>query len=315
MSKIRQPLGRGLEALIRPNGNPQNLNDVQNSAKNTLSENPSEGIHKISVSLIDPNPFQPRTEFDQSALDELKQSIISNGLIQPITVRKWGERYQLISGERRWRAFSQIGYSEIPAYIIEVASDELMIAMALIENIQRERLNPIEVALAYKKLMEDCKLTQEEISERVGKERSTIANSIRLLKLPVQVQESLIKEEISMGHARALVNLPSVSAQLSILKQIKEQGLSVRKVEALVKQNSESFEPTSDLKNKTHQQKKHNDFSAQPIVEKLQRVFGTKVQLRQKSDGAGEIQIEYYSLDEFDRLIELFDIIEKHNNP
>jgi len=314
MSKLRPPLGRGLDALIRPNGNQLNRSNEHYSENSSSNENPSEGIHKIPISSIDPNPFQPRTEFDQTALDELKQSIISNGLIQPITVRKWGERYQLISGERRWRAFTQIGYSEIPAYIIEVASDELMIAMALIENIQRERLNPIEVAVAYKKLMDECKLTQEEISERVGKERSTIANSIRLLKLPLQIQESLIKEDISMGHARALVNLPSVTAQLSILKQIKEEGLSVRKVEALVKQAIEGTDTKPASKNKVTSHKHDIDAGIQPIVEKLQRVFGTKVLLKQKSSGGGEIQIEFYSLDDFDRLLELFDLIEKNNS-
>lgn len=314
MSKVRPPLGRGLDALIRPNGNPLNPSNENYPGNQSSSENTSEGIHKIPVSFIDPNPFQPRSEFDQTALDELKQSIISNGLIQPITVRKWGERYQLISGERRWRAFMQIGYSEIPAYIIEVASDELMIAMALIENIQRERLNPIEVAVAYKKLMDECKLTQEEISERVGKERSTIANSIRLLKLPVQIQESLIKEDISMGHARALVNLPSVTAQLEILKQIKEEGLSVRKVESLVKQAIEGTDTKTGSKNRVVSHKHGSDAGIQPIIEKLQRVFGTKVLLKQKPGGGGEIQIEFYSLDDFDRLLELFDLIEKNNS-
>jgi len=162
--------------------------------------------------------------------------------------------------------------------------------------------------------MDECKLTQEEISERVGKERSTIANSIRLLKLPIQIQESLIKEDISMGHARALVNLPSVTEQLEILKKIKEEGLSVRKVEAMVKQAIEGTTTKEAPKHRGANSKQEGDAGIQTIVEKLQRVFGTKVLLKQKASGGGEIQIEFYSLDDFDRLLELFDIIEKNNS-
>ena len=169
-------------------------------------------------------------------MEELKKSILENGLIQPITVRRAeNNRYELISGERRLRACIEIGYREIPAYIIKVDSEESMLAMALIENIQREKLNPVEIGMAYKRLMDECHLTQEQIADKVGKDRTTVANSIRLLKLPKEILDSLITEKITPGHARALINIPSEAMQLDALKKIHEGGLSVRKVEQLVK--------------------------------------------------------------------------------
>lgn len=313
MSKIKQGLGRGLDALI----NSQNYfgideeRDTQDIKKETRNE--TEVISKLPVSKISPNPFQPRKNFDPEALNSLKKSIIANGLIQPITVRRNSlGNYELISGERRLRACSEIGYSEIPAYILDVVSDEIMLAMALIENIQRERLNPIEIGAAYKRLMEECSLTQEQIAERVGKDRSTVANSIRLLKLPPEIQNALIIDEISMGHARALINLPSPSMQIAILKKIKDGSLNVRKVELLVKKML--LEESSTRKIASVIKGKPDSANLNAVEDRLRRLFGTKVICKQKTNGAGEFIIEFYSLDELERLIEIFDTIEKYNN-
>ncbi|MFA6597662.1 MAG: ParB/RepB/Spo0J family partition protein [Ignavibacteriaceae bacterium] len=310
MNKMRTGLGRGLDALLKPStdviAQPQELEI--NSGKN-------ESLLRIKIENIFPNPFQPRMHFDQGALDELKASIFTNGLIQPITVRKFGEgQFQIVSGERRLRACKEIGLIDIPAYIIEVLSDDIMLSMAIIENIQREKLNPIEVGLAFKRLMEECSLTQEQIAERVGKDRTTVANSIRLLKLPQEIQDALIHDEISMGHARALINLPSHTMQLEALKRIKENSLSVRKVESLVKK----------MLTETSTQKKiltlktpggiSNSASLLALEDKLRKIFGTKVICKVKQDGTGDVTIEFYSSDELERLIDLFDLIEKNYN-
>lgn len=314
MSKIKPGLGRGLDALIKP----QNYQD-KNPANVDYSEIKKDDgkqvdiLAKIPVDSISPNPFQPRTTFEPEALDELKKSILSNGLIQPITVRRVEDHYELISGERRLRACKEIGYKDIPAYIIKVDSEETMLAMALIENIQREKLNPIEIGLAYKRLMDECHLTQEQIAEKVGKDRSTVANSMRLLKLPPEIQESLIKDELSSGHARALINLPNEKLQLYALNKIKEGNLSVRKVEQLVKKllmGDNAPKKTSSGSGKSQ------TFSASlsDVEDKLRRTFGTKVTCKQKQDGSGEVVIEFYSNEELERLFELFEIINQTYN-
>lgn len=314
MSKFKPGLGRGLDALI----NPKVKSDVDKeitvpSDKISTDDGKSvDIIAKINVKEIVPNPYQPRVEFDPVALEELKKSILENGLIQPITVRRGLESgYELISGERRLRACKDIGFSEIPAYIIKVETKEAMVALALIENIQREKLNAIEVALAYQRLMVECNLTQEEIADRVGKDRSTITNSIRLLKLPEPIQEALAKETISAGHARSLINLPNKKLQLQILDKIIKQGLSVRKVETLVREFLSAPPEKEQSRLKSVEDKEtaaHLD-----VESKLRRIFGTKVLCKQKKDGAGEVIIEFYSNDELERLFELFDIIEKNN--
>jgi len=311
MGKMKTGLGRGLDALI----NPQKYKDEEEVSPDYTNVGIDDGekidvLAKISVGNISPNPFQPRIHFDPDAFEELKKSILSNGLIQPITVRRVSNNnYQLIAGERRLKACREIGYKDIPAYIIKVDTEEAMLAMALIENIQREKLNPIEIGYAYKRLMDDCHLTQEQIAEKVGKDRTTIANSVRLLKLPKEIQDSLIMEEISSGHARALINLPSEELQLEALRRIKEGNLSVRKVEQLVKKlllstdskRTISFVPKSSVA----------FTNLKDIEDKLRKVFGTKVTCRQKSDGIGEIVIEFYSNDELERLFELIEIIDK----
>jgi ParB family chromosome partitioning protein len=314
MSKMKQVMGRGLDALIKPQNNDYLEAEINYTPNVNVSNKAEvETISKLQIRVISPNPFQPRQTFEPGALEELKKSILSNGLIQPITVRKIAENvYQLISGERRLRACTELGYSEIPAYILEVVSDELMLAMALIENIQREKLNAIEIGMAYKRLVDDCNLTQDQIAERVGKDRSTIANSIRLLKLPVEIQSALIREEISMGHARALINLPSASLQLFALERIKADNLNVRKVELLVKKLL--TERNSKQKKSTEIKTNSASANALDIEDKLRRLLGTKVLCKIKSGGAGEVIIEYYSLDELERLIELFELIENNRN-
>ncbi|MHB8906141.1 MAG: ParB/RepB/Spo0J family partition protein [Melioribacteraceae bacterium] len=315
MSNLKPGLGRGLDALINPQARNTLDKPVAVSGKDLQKDDgvSNDVLAKISVNLISPNPYQPRTEFDPQALDELKKSILENGLIQPITVRRVSkEHYELISGERRLRASKEIGLKEIPAYIIHVETKEMMLALSLIENIQREKLNAIEIANAYKRLMDECNLSQEEIAVKVGKDRTTVTNTIRLLKLPGKIQQSLIKNEISSGHARSLINLPDELLQLEILDKIIKQNLSVRNVEELVRKY---------LNAKNVKKKKitvpYNDLSSlsqKDLEGKLQGILGTKVICKQKKDGAGELIIEFYSLDELERLFELFEIIGKNYN-
>src|SRR5690606_12661396 len=312
MSKMKTGLGRGLDALI----NPQRFKEAEDKPADYTELQKDDGekndiLAKIPTGNIAPNPFQPRTHIEPEAFEELKKSILANGLIQPITVRRKGpDFYELISGERRLKACIAIGMKEIPAYIIKVDTDEAMLALALIENIQREKLNPIEIGSAYKRLMDECHLTQEQIAEKVGKDRTTVANTIRLLKLPKELQDSLIKEEITSGHARALINLPSEELQIEALRRIRENNLSVRKVEQLVKK----LVDTSETGKNTVTSTVRTSASAEirNIEDRLQKIFGTKVTCKQKQDGSGEIMIEFYSTDELERLFELFEIISKN---
>ncbi len=311
MTKLKPGLGRGLDALIRPQNLPSENEEAPDYSKVKKDDGKENDIlAKIPVDVISSNPYQPRMNFEPEALDELKRSILSNGLIQPITVRRMtGGTYQLISGERRLKACIDIGYREIPAYIIQVDNEETMLALALIENIQREKLNPIEIGLAYKRLMEECDLTQEEIADRVGKDRTTIANTIRLLRLPGEIQDALVKEEITSGHARALINLPTESLQMEMLGKIKDGNLSVRKVEQLVKKYLTGVSGTGKVKRTTHPVPRSANLN--DVEDRLRKIFATKVICRQKQDGSGEITIEFYSNDELERLFELFDTIDK----
>jgi ParB family chromosome partitioning protein len=311
MSKMKTGLGRGLDALM----NPQGFKEGEESSVDYSKLNKDDGkqvdvLAKIPVGNVSRNPYQPRAHSDPEAFEELKKSILSNGLIQPITVRRKSlTHYELISGERRLKACSEIGMREIPAYIIKVDTEEAMLALALIENIQREELNPIEIATAYKRLMEECHLTQEQIADKVGKDRTTIANTIRLLKLPQEIQDSLIKEEITSGHARALINLPNPLLQLEALKKIKAGNLSVRKVEQLVRKLSAS----PDLKRRSVSLTGFSrSAEMRDMEDKLQKIFGTKVICKQRQDGSGEVVIEFYSTDELERLFELFETNSKN---
>jgi ParB family chromosome partitioning protein len=303
----KQRLGRGLDALI-PRAVTKEISI--DSKEIRFDDGQSVGvIAKIEIAKIKPNPYQPRETFDRTALEELKQSIIEKGVIQPITVRRLpGGMYELISGERRVRASTEAGLTHIPAYIIEVESEKELLELSLIENIQREKLNPIEIAKAYQRLIEELGYTQEEIAKKIGKDRTTVANFIRLLKLPEQIQESLKRGEITMGHARALINLPSRKLQVEIWNKIVKQGWSVRKVEKIVRDLSKGKIAEEKTTKKKTAQSEFRD-----IESKLKRIFGTQVKIKQTGNGRGEIVIEFYSDDEFERLLELFEVIEKNS--
>ena len=289
----KNALGRGLKALIPDEG-------FESGSKEEEQELAQEGsIGSLPVEKIRTNPFQPRKEFDESALEELKNSIMENGVIQPVTVCRDGDGYQLISGERRLRAVMQAGFKFIPAYVIEAHDDSSKLELALIENIQREDLNAIEVALALKSLTTKCSLTQDEIAQKVGKNRSTVSNFLRLLKLPLQIQDSIRNREISSGHARALINLPGEQQQLKVWKQILSHQLSVRQTEALV--NRMFKEQSKPLKPDAIERSSH----VTQLESRLRDKLATKVRIVEKKGGKGEIHIQYFSNDDLDRLLDI----------
>jgi len=260
----------------------------------------------VPVDHIRKNPHQPRKEFDEERLDELADSIKEHGLIQPITVRYIGEkRFELISGERRLRAAKLAGLKEIPAFIRE-ADDEQSMAFALIENIQREELNPLEVALGYKRLLEEFDYTQAEVAKRVGKNRTTVTNMLRLLNLPDFIQSALKSNQISMGHARALITIEDEDVQKKILNKVIDRGMSVRQIEEAVRDVSQ---PSISNKKKTSSSNKEElDPFYKEISARLRRTFSTKVNINPKKEG-GEIKIEYYSEDDLERILAIFDSI------
>lgn len=288
----RSVLGRGLGALI-PKGP---LREVSIRDGGLGMDTGGSGIMaRIDVDRIKPNPYQPRSDFDPASLEELSRSILEKGVIQPVTVRRVNGEYQLISGERRLRAAQKAGLGSIPAYILEIASDDELLELALVENIQREDLNPIEIANAYQRLIEECHLTQEEVAQKVGKERSTVTNFLRLLKLPVKIKDGLRKGVISMGHARAIINLPSERDQLKLYERILSAGISVRKVEQIARARKPSAGAS----------KRARSADIQHVEDKLRQILGTKVTIRPKPAGKGEIVIEYYSLDDLDRILDV----------
>ncbi len=288
MAKGRNTLGRGLDALL-------SIDSIQTEGSSSINE--------IELSKIAINPKQPRREFDPDSLNELAASIAEIGIIQPITLRKLSDNeYQIIAGERRYRASQKAGLKSIPAYI-RTADDENMMEMALIENIQREDLNSVEIALAYQHLIDEYKLTQERLSERIGKNRATIANYLRLLKLPASVQMALQNREIDMGHARALLTLKEPKLQVKILKEIQKHGYSVRKVESIVRElnaegNEESKTPTQPKKTK-------EEFNL--LKKHLSGFFDTKVQVSCSNKGKGKISISFANEEELERIMEIFD--------
>lgn len=297
MAALKRPvLGRGLDALIA-------LDDLKTSGSSSINE--------IELSKIQPNPEQPRTVFEQEALEELAISIRSMGVIQPITLKEINEnQYLIISGERRYRAALMVGLERIPAYI-KTAADEHIMEMALIENIQREDLNSIEIALAYQKLMENYGMTQEQLSERVGKKRTTIANYLRLLKLPAEIQMGLKDKKIDMGHARALVPVDDPEVQLAFYEQIMEQGLSVRSVEEMVRQVTEKKKlsceekPAETATKPSRKPTLPEEFKI--LREHLCRYFHTNVQLTCDEKGKGRITIPFDSEIELEKLIGILD--------
>jgi ParB family transcriptional regulator, chromosome partitioning protein len=306
MSKTKLVLGKGLDALLS-RSQPRDV-DINRDSLGP-DDGRSETTARIRIDLVKPNPFQPRLDFDPIALDELKQSIMQKGVIQPITVRRTHDSYyEMISGERRLRAASEAGMIEIPAFIIQVSSQEEMLELALIENLQREHLNPIEIAISYQRLIKEINYTQEDVARKIGKDRTTVTNFIRLLKLPSQIQDSLRKGDLNMGHARALLSLQDEAKQIALWKKIVKQGLSVRRVEQLVKEETEKKSKPAISRKTTA------DSHTGTIESKLREIFGTKVTVRTRSDGSGEIIFEYYSFDDLDRLLDMFEIINQRNS-
>ena len=288
-------LGRGLDALI--------------STDDELHTSGSSSISEVPVSKIKANPNQPRREFAAEALNELAESIRQIGIIQPITLRKMDDgTYQIIAGERRWRASQMAGLSSIPAYI-RTADDENMMQMALVENIQREDLNAIEIALAYQNLIEQYDLTQEKLSEKVGKNRATIANFLRLLKLPAQVQMALQNKEMDQGHARALLGLSKPSLQVKLFNEIKEKGYSVRQVEEMVKQLNNGETLTSGRHKLSDKTAKLLPEEYAELRNRLSDVFSSKVQMTCNQQGKGKITIPFDSEEDLERIISMLDRI------
>ena len=287
----KRGIGRGLDAILQ---SPET--DITSS---DISGNYVAGaVAEINIDFIEANPFQPRTDFDESALNELAESIKIQGVIQPVTVRKMGrDKYQLISGERRLRASKMAGLKTIPVFI-RVANDEQMLEMALIENTHREGLNAIEIALSYQRLIEECNITQEQLSEKVGKDRSTVTNFLRLLKLPPEVQVALRDGFISMSQARAIINIEDKTKQLVILKEIIDKDLSVRQVEELVR----------SLNSKNVKTKKQKDVLPEAFiftVDSLSKSLNTKVKINRNSKGKGSLTIDFKNDEDFERLIAL----------
>ena len=295
MSK-KQALGRGLSALL------------ENAKTDITTRNIGEGapvvnsVSVIKISHIETNPFQPRTNFEETALQELSDSIKQHGIIQPLTVRKLGyDKYQLISGERRFRASQMAGLTDVPAYI-RVADDQAMLEMALVENIQREDLDPIEVSLSYKRLIDECNLTQEQLSEKVGKQRSTVTNFLRLLKLPAPIQKSLRDRDISMGHAKALINIDNDDRQLAIFALALEQELSVRQIEDLARGEKLKVSP------KVSRVEKPLTMEDKAISKELDKIFNRSYSFKRNTKGGGALTLNFSNETELKHIVSFFGI-------
>ncbi|QEC76161.1 ParB/RepB/Spo0J family partition protein [Mucilaginibacter ginsenosidivorax] len=304
-SERRNALGKGLSALLNDSVNVQpyqNKSTKKEEASTSAAEVSSLGsVNEIRLDEIEVNPFQPRTDFDELALNELADSIKLQGLIQPITVRRINaHKYQLISGERRFRASKLAGLTQLPAYV-RTANDQQMLEMALIENIQRENLNAIEVALSFQRMIEECNLKQEELGDRVSKNRSTVTNYLRLLKLPPSIQASIRDGALTMGHAKALITIDDPAKQLYLHQHIIQQGLSVRKVEELVREMQKA--PVK----KEGKQPEPVSYQLQKIQDDLASKFSSRVTLKLGAKGNGVIEIPFLSEDDLGRILEMLD--------
>jgi ParB family chromosome partitioning protein len=296
----KDALGKGIRSLL------QNIDSDLKTTTGTLKQPVVEtvtGINRIPLGNIDVNPKQPRRDFDEQGLNELASSIKQHDIIQPVTVSQLPNgRYQLISGERRLRAAKLADLKDIPAYVRQ-ANDQQLLELALLENLQREDLNAIEIALSYKRMMEELDYTQEQVAEKMGKERSTVTNYIRLLKLPPDIQLAVRNNNLSMGHARALINVDTVDKQLHVFKEIQEKGLSVRQTEELVRKLYKTDEPNVKTSAKSSLPPAYKR-----IEDNLASHFGTKVNLAHNKNGFGSIHIEYYSLQELNKILEQMNV-------
>lgn len=290
----KDQLGKGIRSLLQSIDT--DLKTTSGNLKPSVVENVTSST-RIEVKDIEPNPKQPRHDFDEHALQELAASIKLHDIIQPVTVAKMANgKYRLIAGERRWRAAKLAGLKDVPAYIRQ-ANDQQLLELALLENLQREDLNAMEVALSYKRMMDELDYTQEQVADRMGKDRSTVANSIRLLKLPPDIQLAVRRAEISMGHARALLSLELVDSQLFAYKEITGKGLSVRQTEALVQQ----LRRTQPAVKKTA--KSYASSPYKRIEDKLATHFSTRVKIKHSKNGGGQLIIEYYSPEELNKIL------------
>lgn len=293
MGSKKRALGKGLSALLDNSDDQRESTPQVNSLVGSISE--------IKINDIETNPFQPRTHFEEEALNELAESIKVHGVIQPIAVREIDGKYQLISGERRFRASQLAGKKKIPAYI-RSADDQTMLEMALVENIQREDLDAIEVAISYKRLMDECSLNQEELAEKVAKKRATVANYLRLLKLPAEVQLGIRERKISMGHARAIISIDDAEKQSEIYKLAVEQGLSVRQVEDLAR----GAKAESKAKKKVGSLKKADlSFEQQKHMIDLQRILEAKLDIKKDNSGKGKLTIPFTNDEDLTRILDL----------
>lgn len=295
--KNNEALGKGIRSLLQ---------SIDSDLKNTSAQlkphtvEAATGVLRLPIENIETNPKQPRHAFDEQALQELAHSIKLHDLIQPVTVSKLhGNKYRLVSGERRLRAAKMAGLKDVPAYIRQ-ANDQELLELALLENLQREDLNAIEIALSYKRMMDELDHTQEEVAERMGKDRSTVTNYLRLLKLPPDIQVSVRNGEISMGHARALINVDKIDQQLYIFDEIRTRGLSVRQTEHLVRnlyREKEAAKPKSSLPE-----------GYKKVEDKLASHFSTKVKMKHSKNGSGQITFDYYSLEELNKLLDQMNV-------
>ena len=295
MAVKRTGLGKGLDSMIPPKATQRAVKED----KNTISKT---GETILKINEVEPNKKQPRKFFNEEALQELSDSIKQHGIVQPLVVAKKDDYFEIIAGERRWRAAKLAGLKEVPVVIKDYSPQEIM-EVALIENIQREDLNPVEEAKAYQNLIKEYNLKQEEVADRVSKSRAAVTNSMRLLKLAEQVQTMLINEELSMGHARALLSIEKEEVQVETAKAIVERKLSVRETEKLVKAILNPKQAKLPIPST-------NDVVYEKLSDKLKEIMGTKVNINHKKGGKGKIEIEYYSQDELERLLELFDSIQ-----
>jgi ParB family transcriptional regulator, chromosome partitioning protein len=297
MANKKRALGRGLSALLEHNDTQTHTRIADGVATGRISE--------IAIEFIEANPFQPRTHFEDEALQELANSIREHGIIQPVTVRKMAEnKFQLISGERRFRASQLVGLTHIPAYV-RIADDQSMLEMALVENIQRQELDPIEVAISYQRLIDECSLTQEELSQKVAKNRTTVTNALRLLKLPPEIQLALRYRKISGGHARALVNIEDENKQLDILEEILSKDLSVRQTEELARGAKSASAPKKESKKPARLRKLELTFEQEKHVKELTKLLNTKLEVRMNEDGEGLINIPFGSDEDLSRILDI----------
>ena len=302
MAVKKSGLGKGLDSLIKDNSSAK-----KTAAANTSSENKAEemksGEQMMKINMVEPNRDQPRKKFEEDALLELADSIKQFGVLQPLLVRKRKDYYEIIAGERRWRAAKMAGVKEVPVIIKDYTEQEI-VEIGLIENIQRENLNPIEEAMAFKKLLEEFNLKQDEVAERVSKSRTAVTNSMRLLKLDERVQEMIVDDMISTGHARALLAIDDKEQQYDLANKIFDEKLSVRETEKLVKEIKNPKEPKM-------KKKVENEFVYTDLENRMKEVMGTKVNISSKGNGKGKIEIEYYSDDELERMFEMIMSIRK----